>query len=255
MEPKRFASFVLVAAALLLAPSSSLATAIIIDDVDDGGEIGGVFFTGIAPPDSSGTGRFDSFVRIQHGGSDPQFEAGYNTDGAVELETKSGPWTHSIQLGDIPTIAFGGVLYYEFLFDSNEVGGANSSILLNDIQFFVGDTPDLSGYDAVTDTLAGLSAAYQLDDGADHTIFVNANFKGSGRGEMQMLLPVDYATGDASQYLYFYSEYSYAGDGFEEWGLRVEGSPTVPPSSVPEPQSLLLVLAGLGGLAFQARRR
>jgi hypothetical protein len=72
---------------------------------------------------------------------------------------------------------------------------------------------------------------------------------------MQMLLPVDYATGDASQYLYFYSEYSYAGDGFEEWGLRVEGSPTVPPSSVPEPQSLLLVLAGLGGLAFQARRR
>ena len=94
-------------------------------------------------------------------------EMRYNTDGSVELETKSGPWTHAIQLGDIPTIAFGGVLYYEFLFDSNEVGGANSSILLDDIQLFVGDAPDLTGYDATADTLAGLSAVYRLDDGDD----------------------------------------------------------------------------------------
>ncbi len=78
MEPNRLALLALVAAALLLAPSSSLATAIIIDGVGDGGDIAGVYFSGIQPPDSSGTGRFESFVRIQHGGSDPQFEAGYN---------------------------------------------------------------------------------------------------------------------------------------------------------------------------------
>jgi hypothetical protein len=255
MKSLRLVSFVAGAAAFLLAPTPSLATAIIIHGIDDGGSIGGVYFTGIQPPDASGTGRFESFVRIQHGGSDPQFEAGYNTDGAVELQTKSGPWTHSIQLGDIPTIAFDGVLYYEFLFDSNEVGGKHSSILLDDLQLFVADAPDLTGYDSASDTLAGLSAVYQLDDGADHTVFLNANFNGSGRGEMQMLLPVEYADGDASQYLYFFSEYSYAGDGFEEWGLRVEGTPTSPPSSVPEPRALLLVLAGLGGLTYQARRR
>jgi hypothetical protein len=254
MEPKRLVLHALVAAALLLAPSSAIATAIIIDGIGDAGVIDGVHFIGTPPPDSSGTGVFESFVRIQHGGSDPQFEAGYNTDGAHELQTKPGPWTRSIHLGDIPTIAFGGVLYYEFLFDSNEVGGARSSILIDDIQLFVCDAPDLTGYDAVSDTLAGLSAVYQLDAGADHTVFLNANFKGSGRGELQMLLPVDYADGDASQYLYFYSEYSYAGDGFEEWGLRAGGNPTTPPSSVPEPRSLLLVLAGLGGLALQARR-
>ena len=101
MKSLRLVLLVAGAAAFLLAPMPSFATAIIIDGIGDGGAIGGVYFTGIQPPDSSGTGRFESFVRIQHGGSDPQFEAGYNTDGAVELQTKSGKWTHSIQLGDI----------------------------------------------------------------------------------------------------------------------------------------------------------
>lgn len=255
MESRRLAKFVVLAAAALLLPTPSLATAIVIDAAGDSGEIAGVYYTGVLPPDASGTGRFDSFVRIQQGGADPQEQAGYNTGGSLELQTKSGPWTHAIQLGDVPTVSLQGVSYYEFLFDSNEPGGTRSSILIDDIQLFVSDAPDLTGYDPVADLLAGLSAVYQLDDGDDHTIFLNANFKGSGRGELQMLLPVDLLGGDASQYLYFYSEYSQSGGGFEEWAVRVDGSPTKPPTSVPEPQELLLVLAGLGGLAFQSRRQ
>ncbi|MEN8181531.1 MAG: PEP-CTERM sorting domain-containing protein [Myxococcota bacterium] len=254
MERIRLALGAALAAGLLLAPAPSMATGIVLDGVGDSGMIDGAYFTAIGSLTSAGTGQFDSFVRIQHGGMDPQFEAGFNTDGAVELETKSGPWTRSIQLSEIPLLAYEGTTYYEFLFDSNEVGGENSSIQIDDIQIFLGGAGDLTGYDGSANTLAGLSAVYRLDDGDDHTILLNANFNGSGRGEVQFLLPTTSVGGDPGDFLYFYSEYSLAGDGFEEWGLRVGGAVPPPAPAVPEPQTLLLMIAGLAGLTYQARR-
>ena len=53
---------------------------------------------------SSGSGIFDSFVRLQ---ADPQ-EKGYNTDGTLEYDTKGGAFTHSIKVSDIPVISVGG---------------------------------------------------------------------------------------------------------------------------------------------------
>jgi hypothetical protein len=47
---------------------------------------------------SSGTGTFNPFVRLQ--GSPT--EAGYNTNGTTEFETKVGTWTHAIKISEMP---------------------------------------------------------------------------------------------------------------------------------------------------------
>jgi len=52
---------------------------------------------------SSGTGIFDPFVRLQ---ADPT-EQGFNTDAAVTLDAKSGKWTHAIKVNAIPVDAQG----------------------------------------------------------------------------------------------------------------------------------------------------
>ena len=52
---------------------------------------------------ASGTGLFDPFVRLQ--GSPT--EKGYNTDGAVEFDTKTGTWTHAIKVNAIPVVDHG----------------------------------------------------------------------------------------------------------------------------------------------------
>src|SRR5207248_11515504 len=67
---------------------------------------------------SSGTGTFSSFVRVQ--GSPT--EKGYNTDATgagTEFDTKSGTWTHSIKVSDIPVVTnvpgHAGTPYWEIL--------------------------------------------------------------------------------------------------------------------------------------------
>src|SRR5262249_29739895 len=47
---------------------------------------------------ASGTGLFDPFVRLQG----TPTEKGYNTNGAVQFDTKSGTWTHAIKVNAIP---------------------------------------------------------------------------------------------------------------------------------------------------------
>jgi hypothetical protein len=53
-----------------------------------------------AANESSGTGLFDPFVRLQ--GSPT--EKGYNTNGPVAFDTKSGIWTHAILATAIPVV-------------------------------------------------------------------------------------------------------------------------------------------------------
>ena len=54
---------------------------------------------------AAGSGVFSSFVRVQADGT----EAGYNTDGTLQFDTKSGSFTHSMLLSNIPVVTVGGV--------------------------------------------------------------------------------------------------------------------------------------------------
>jgi len=85
---------------------------------------GAVFMTGL--DQSAGTGTFNSFVQIQHAGT----EQGYNTDAKAQYDERSAlNHNHSVLLADIP-IVFGdgsngttdGVAYREILLDLNEGG-------------------------------------------------------------------------------------------------------------------------------------
>jgi hypothetical protein len=174
---------------------------------------------------SSGTGKFQSFVRIQGNG----IERGYNTDGAVEFETKSGQWTHSIKLKDIPVLE--GDL--EFLLDINQKQGNDGEFLSLDVmEIYLADSPNLQSYSSGLGTLI-----YDLGDNwvkMDNTIFK----PGSGTGDVRVLIPQN-PEWDTDLYLYLYSEFgghnSYtANSGFEEWG-----------TTIPEPATVVILGLGL----------
>src|SRR5262245_1831888 len=78
----------------------------------------GTTFYGIDPSDpSTGTGVFEPFVRGQRTGSDKDNlpegqERYYNTDGAIEFDTKQGQtggtnWTHSVEFSTIQSTCGG----------------------------------------------------------------------------------------------------------------------------------------------------
>src|SRR6476619_6085523 len=99
---------------------------------------------------SSGTGIFDPFVRLQGG----PIEKGYNTNGAVAFDTKSGTWTHAIKVNAIPVVDCDGVgpgtaTCWELFNDINENNTAKR-ISLNVVQIFFSNSSILSGYTSGT---------------------------------------------------------------------------------------------------------
>lgn len=185
------------------------------------------------PDPATGTGVFQPFVRIQGNG----VEKGYNTDGAVEFETKSGLWTHSIKLEDI-YVSEGSL---EFLLDINQYQGGEGEFLSLDVmEIYLSASPNLDYYSSGLGTLI-----YDLGD--NWVKMNNTLFKpGSGTGDVRVLIPQNPAW-NTDFYLYLYSEFGgnegfSANSGFEEWG------------TVPEPATICLL--GLGALAlFRIRKK
>src|SRR5690554_1210975 len=113
-------------------------------------EFDGVFWEVNRPEGSAGTGVFDTFLRIQGNGE----VAGYNTNGPVEFDTKTGTWTHAITISEIPygtatvdegtphEATFSG---FEFMIDINE--SKNTPIMnVDQYQFWLTGDPNLTGY-------------------------------------------------------------------------------------------------------------
>ena len=172
---------------------------------------------------AAGTGTFNSFVRLQGNGT----EDGYNTDGTPEFDTKSGTWTHSLRLSELPTITIGGASYFEVWADINE-SDSNKLISLDDFELWLTDDPSLVGYPfAPTD-------AEIIYDWSGHILINDVN-QGSGRGDLRMFIPYDpsilgddcaYGSSACTTYVVLYSSWGAAeGDyetegGFEEWKVR-----------------------------------
>ncbi|MBI3408027.1 MAG: carboxypeptidase regulatory-like domain-containing protein [Planctomycetes bacterium] len=172
----------------------------------------------------TGTGFINSFVRLQAQGAKTVVEQGYNTDGPLQFdENKSRQFTHSLQLGNVPEVDIGGIKYRVFLLDINQKA-SQPFLSLDELRVSVGNAPNLSGYDAMTHQLAGLSAAYDLDAGGDHWVKLDVRLnQGSGKGDMLFYVPSG-AFGDAASgsYVYLYSKFGVnftANSGFEEWAI------------------------------------
>jgi hypothetical protein len=223
---------------------------------NDSGTVNGATFTQSDMDRSTGTGVFDPFVRIEKPQGQAGIEAGYNTDGITEFETKDdNRWTHSIQIQDIPVVDG----KYEFRLDFNQNNNATGRYLSLDelkihvVPFNVGGS--LSGYPN-TDLLSFGPADWDL---GDNWIALNFTLEpGSGAGDMIALIPLTNV--NPTDYVYLYSKFgmsTYTGvlnsapdgyadgvwtanDGFEEWGV------------IPEPATMLLL--ALGSILMRKRR-
>ena len=178
---------------------------------------------------SSGTGIFDPFVRLQ---ADPT-EQGFNTDAAVTLDTKTGKWTHAIKVNAIPVVDCDGDVSttptcWELFVDINENNTAKR-VSLNDVQIWFTDSATLSPY-PFTDNGTTTTQEYHFSG----AILINDVNQGSGRGDLRYLVPTAGHIWTADTYFVLYSAWGtttgtagtfgtggYSSDGgFEEWKVR-----------------------------------
>jgi len=179
---------------------------------------------------ASGTGLFDPFVRLQGGPT----EKGYNTNGAVQFDTKAGTWTHAIKVSAIPIVDCDGsgpgtATCWELFNDINESNTAKR-ISLNVVEIWFTTNPNLVGYVDPTGFPSGATKEYEFDG----NILINDVNQGSGRGDLRYLVPTAGHPFTSSDYFVLYSKWgtttgtagnhgtgSYASDGgFEEWKVR-----------------------------------
>jgi hypothetical protein len=196
------------------------------------GVVGGAIFEQFTQS-AAGSGNLDSFVRLS---TNAAVEQGYNTDfRPVQFnETSSSSFTRALPLASVPTVvASGGLAYYEFVLDINQLSSPPGNLLsLDDLRLYVtnSSTTDpnlLHAYNPSTHTLqddAGraYAPAYDLNPSNDgNYIELNGNLShGSGKGDMIALIPVSSLSASGSPYVYLYSHFGVHmanTGGYEQW--------------------------------------
>ncbi|PBC19696.1 MULTISPECIES: hypothetical protein [unclassified Mesorhizobium] len=164
-----------------------------------------------ATTEGSGTGNYDSFLRLQATG----VEEGFNTDQNGNVLDDKSSFTHSLLYSDIQSIEIGGTAYLEFRLDLNESNNStNDAITLTDLKFYISDQPA-----SLTDFSAGsLGAGFtSIFDLGGAQALIDANH-GSGTDDYRVLVPVSlFGTVPDGSYLTLYSSFSGSNGGFEEW--------------------------------------
>src|SRR4051812_39217321 len=94
---------------------SAAATTVDLSTADSGTINGALFQRSYVQP--AGTGVIDSFLRVQHNGT----EQGYNTSGRpVAFDEKTDPnFTRNLRFGELTPITINGASYFDFLLDTN----------------------------------------------------------------------------------------------------------------------------------------
>lgn len=185
----------------------------------------------------TGTGKIQSFVRVQGAASGGGTQQGYNTTARPLQfdENKSPQFTRGLTLGQVPVVHVNGVAYREFLLDINQKASA-PLLSLDQVKVFLGGRADLTGYDAASGALAGQQPVFDLDAGGDVSLVLDARLNsGSGSGDMVLLIPdANFAGAAPDTSVYLYSQMggqagARANGGFEEWAVRVT-APVAPPA-------------------------
>ncbi len=247
-------SLLLVTALIVLLVSPASAASVNLTGYGSSGEINDAIFFQYSSVFSSGTGVFDTFLRVQHKGT----EKGYNTDGPLEYDTKCGIHTRALMLGEVPTVFLPGsdyAYYREFLLDINE-NNKDSLLTLDALELYVEPLPDITDYASNPFT----NLIYDLDLGADNWVVLDAGLNpGSGKSDMLLYVPSYLFGTDESSYVYLYSQFGLVESscgGFEEWGTRTRSldNDTNGDLPVPLPATVWLLAPALMGLAATRQR-
>lgn len=178
---------------------------------------------------SSGTGIFNSFLRVQATPS----ETGYNTNGTLQFNSKAGNWTKAIKVSNIPQVDCDGAgpgtaKCWELFADINE-SNTDKPVSLNDLEVWFTDNPNLTGYPFTG--VVGTVPQYDFDG----DILINDVNQGSGRGDLRYLIPVsvmpvpagcNYGNNACGTYFLLYTGWGFTSSfvsdgGFEEWKVKV----------------------------------
>jgi hypothetical protein len=198
--------------------------------------------------DATGTGYFNSFLRLQKSDG----ERGYNSNLDKVLYDELKSFTDAELLSVVPYVEYGGRQYREFQLDINE---NDDYLVLNRLQIWVTEHENLIG-----STYPGGVHAFTEDqtvkvyDTGDNVIMLSYR-GGSGNREYKVLVPAE--DFPDMTYVVIYTEMGFpddaipesfgdgfaSNDGFEEWGVKVMTE--LPPvidvvktalvTSVPEP--------------------
>lgn len=220
------------------------------------------------PTGSSGSGTFDSFVRIQADGT----EQGYNTDSNQKpFDEKGGVFTKGVKVGRLPVITISGTTYIEIFLDINETQkDGKEYISLDAIKVFQSDSGSLKSTDLSDGGDLG-TLVYDLDagsttpgDAGDYEVLLYTFNGGSGDKDYRLLIPL-WSGYDVNKYFTFYTHFGsstatltnhsptiWSSDsGFEEWSFSHST-----PQLIPEPSSFaLLGLLFVGVIGFRYFRR
>jgi uncharacterized repeat protein (TIGR01451 family) len=174
------------------------------------------------PSDATGSGVFNSFLRVQAAGT----ERGYNTDyRPLQFdENSSATFTHSYKLKDVPMVIKGGVIYREFQLDINEQNNDPQWYLsLDKFQVWVTNNPNITGYSEGSNAFAsGATKVYDLGDN-----WIKMDYRanaGSGKRDYRVLIPQYMFDGKTGDYVVIFTRFGDnfpSDDGFEEWGVAV----------------------------------
>ncbi len=199
--------------------------------------------------DATGTGYFNSFLRLQKSDG----ERGYNSNLDKVLYDELKSFTDAELLSVVPFVEYEGRWYREFQLDINE---NDDYLVLNRLQIWVTEHENLIGTDFDSDGVHYFTEdqTVKVYDTGDNVLMLSYR-GGSGNREYKVLIPAE--DFPDMTYVVIYTEMGFpddaipeefgedfsSNDGFEEWGVKVmtETPPTIDVlktalvTSVPEP--------------------